>query len=641
MCGIAGIVGPGELRRDIAAMVAAQAHRGPDDHGIWIDDKAGVALGHNRLSIIDLSAAGRQPMTDGHGLWLIFNGEIYNYRELYSELSGFPFRTQTDSEVILAAWRRWGERCLERFIGMFAFALWDERTRSLFCARDRLGVKPLHYAWHNGRLIFASEAKAILAAGVPAAPDMDAWAAYLVHGLYDHSERTFFSGIRTLPPGHCASFAGGRWTTRRYWEPATFAAEPLVLSDDAAADRLNELFKDSVRLRLRADVPVGVNLSGGLDSSMLVATADQLIGDGNGRMETFTLSFGDPQYDEQSFADQVPRRNEWLRHVVVIKPEECWNLLTPGLWHQEAPFGGVATVGYHKLHREARRQGIVVLLDGQGADETLAGYPYFRPHYWCDLLEAKQSATLRRELRALPADERAEWLAHTRALMRLNDLSLHYDGTSTVPAAGLSPDLVQRAARRPGFERPFADRLSSALWRDTRHTKLPRVLRMNDRLSMASSAELREPFLDHRIVELAFRLPSRQKIRLGQGKFVQRHALRTILAPRIHEQAKRLVVTPQREWFRGAFQPLTEEVLHSKSFAQRGLFSPGQAQRAYADFAGGRGDNSFFAWQWINTELWFRTFIDGSTRPRVQSLDAIYAGRHAEATPGQSAAYGT
>jgi asparagine synthase (glutamine-hydrolysing) len=624
MCGIAGIVGAGDLREDITRMVAAQAHRGPDDHGIWIDERAGVALGHNRLSIIDLSAAGHQPMTDGNGLWLIFNGEIYNYRELRTQLTGYSFRSQSDSEVILAAWRRWGPDCVTRFIGMFALAVWDEKTRELVCVRDRLGIKPFLYAWHANRFLFSSEAKAILAAGVPAVADLQTWATYLVHGTYDHSERTFFAGLQTLPPAHYGRLKNGQWSVHRYWDPLPAADSPLALSDDEASAALTSLFEDSVRLRLRADVPIGVNLSGGLDSSMLVAAADKWLGDAEGELETFTASFGDPAYDEDSFAERVPRRSRWRRHVVRMDPEECWEQLPVGLWHQEAPFGGVATVAYHKLHAHARSRGIIVLLEAQGADEIFAGYPYFLPAYWRDLLEAGQGALLRREWRAMAPKQRDRWIAHTRSLMRDGGLSVHYDGTAHLPSSGLDPSLVRLAGPYPEFEAPIAGHLAKALWRDTRYSKLPRVLRMNDRLSMASGTELREPFLDHRIVEFAFRLPSQQKIRLGQGKFVERHALRGVLPPAACREPKRMVVTPQREWLRGPLRARTEEVLASRSFAERGLFDPASALRSFRRFAEGEGDNSFFAWQWINAELWFRACVDGATRVRPRSLAEAY-----------------
>jgi asparagine synthase (glutamine-hydrolysing) len=370
---------------------------------------------------------------------------------------------------------------------------------------------------------------------------------------------------------------------------------------------------------------------------MLVVAVDRLLGNGEGRIETFTASFGDPRYDEDSFADRIPRRNHWQRHVVRIDADECWDALVRGLWYQEAPFGGVATVAYHKLHAEARKRGVIVLLEAQGADEIFAGYPYFRPAYWRDLLDAGRYQALRSEWRALPREERRKWIDHLRKLLRTGTLAVHYDGTSHLRETGLARDLVQMANGAPDFEAPFSSHLENALWRDTRHTKLPRVLRMNDRLSMASSTELREPFLDHRIVEFAFKLPASQKIRLGQGKYVQRHALRAQLPASVRTEPKRMVVTPQREWFRGSLRRRAEDILSSRSFAERGLFEPKSAQAVFRAFADGQGDNAFFIWQWVNVELWFRTFIDADTRAGSRTLAEVYDDPWKRTTIGETA----
>ena len=238
MCGISGIVGEGWERSQLEAMVAIQDHRGPDDNGIYVNASGLVGLGHNRLSIVDLTDAGHQPMVNrDRTVWIVFNGEIYNYLELRQELKGYPFRSRTDTEVILAAYERWGENCVEHFVGMFAFAIWDERTKSLFCARDRLGIKPFHYAWHQNAFLFASEIKAILAADFRAEPNRKVWATYLTHGIYDHGPETFFAGICTLPPGHTLKVCNGEESVRCYWHLPTVARERLILSDDEAGAR--------------------------------------------------------------------------------------------------------------------------------------------------------------------------------------------------------------------------------------------------------------------------------------------------------------------------------------------------------------------------------------------------------------------
>lgn len=610
MCGIAGIVGQGWNREQLEAMVSIQQHRGPDGRGIYIDKRRLVGLGHNRLSIIDLSTAGHQPMSNYDStLWIVFNGEIYNYLELRAELSDYPYRSLTDTEVILAAYERWEKRCVDHFIGMFAFAIWDARRQRLFCARDRLGIKPFHYAWHNVCFLFASEIKAILGAGLPTVPNLSMWATYLTHGYYDHSVETFFEGVCSLAPGHMLTLEGGRLSVCSYWDLPTVAANPLTLTEDEATAQLCCLFGDAVKLRLRSDVSLGVNLSGGLDSASLIVTVDRLL-KSHGEVQTFTASFSDPLYDEQEFADVVVRETCWMPHVQRLSANEVWNIAWESIWYQEAPYGGIATLAYHHMHRLARECGVIVLLEGQGVDEMLAGYSYFRPAYYLDLLESGCGQELRRELRADLANNH-QWLESIRHLRAGEGTNVYQDGTSYLQPQCVSDDVRALAGDPPEFPRPFRDRLTNALYQDLRYTKLPRVLRMNDRLSMAFGCELREPYLDHRLVEFLFRLPGRQKIRLGQSKFLLRHAMAGNLPDCVRLASKRGVVTPQREWLRTTLRSQMEEIIHSRSFAERGLFDVREVQAAYRRFNAGQGQNSFFVWQWANTELWFRRFVDG------------------------------
>ena len=609
MCGIAGIVGTNWERATLESMISIQHHRGPDAGGIYVNPSQQVGLGHNRLSIVDLSAAGHQPMENHDGaVWIAFNGEIYNYLELRSELNDYPYRSRTDTEVILAAYDRWGEHCVERFIGMFAFALWDERKQHLFCARDRLGIKPFHYTWHKNNFLFASEIKAILAAGYRAEPNWPIWATYLAHGIYDHSSDTFFAGIHTLPPGHILKVKNGQESIRSYWDLPTLAAEPLALPDDEAGAHLLELLRDSVRLRLRSDVPLGVNLSGGLDSSSLMIMVDSLVQD-QSEVKAFTASFFDPKYDEQNFASQVQCNNQWARQLQRLDSGRAWTIAQEALWHQEAPYGGIATLAYHHLHQLARDSEVTVLLEGQGVDEILAGYNYFRPYYYLDLLEQQRWQELRHELAA--CDGSGDWeLNAMRQLRSGAGLNVYQDGTSHLQTHCVQPDVRKLADSHPQFPRPFKDHLTNVLYRDLRYTKLPRVLRMNDRLSMAFSRELREPYLDHRLIEFVFRLPGSQKIRRGQSKFLLRSAMEGRLPDSIRIASKRGVVTPQREWLRTDLLPQVDEIIHSQSFAERELFDVNEVRSSYAKFCAGEGDNAFFVWQWVNAELWWRMFID-------------------------------
>ncbi len=646
MCGISGLLGP--LARDsgpIRSMVRVQHHRGPDASDSWLGEHPPVALGHNRLSILDLSDAGRQPMTSRDGRYqLVFNGEIYNYLELRDELEG-PWRSGSDTEVLLAAWARWGTAALPRLNGMFAFAIWDAQERTLTCARDRLGIKPLHYAWIGDSWAFASEIKALLAAGLPARPDEDTWAAYLAHGVYDHGPASFFAGVNSLPGGHHLSIDhSGRKPVAgspvAWWDP-TRGPDLADASDAELEDRFLELLDDSVRLRRRADVPVGVNLSGGMDSATLMTAVDRQIGKG-AAVETFTAGFGDPRYDEGDFADQVPRVANWVRNHEVISAGDVWKDAAHLNWHQEAPFGGIATLGYFRLHRRAHERGVTVLLEGQGGDELLAGYRYFETPFHLDLLKAGQKARLRTEIRAShalggPTPESA--MAALRALETATETgeagpARYQDGSSHLRTDLLQADWVERAGTAPHFNRPWPDHLRNALHRDLRHTKLPRVLRMNDRLSMAFSRELREPYLDYRMVEFCLALPANQRIRDGWSKELMRRAASRRIPEQLVRTPKRAIVTPQREWLRGPLRPAVEALLNDGAFAERGIFDAQKSKVAFEEFCAGDGGNAFFIWQWISAELWWRRFVDSDDRPLDVALGVPPLRKSSPANPG-------
>lgn len=610
MCRFAGLVGGDVAPSEIQAVLRAQTHGGPDDQGSYRDPRHPVTLCHNRLSVVDTSRAGRQPMTlpDADAV-LVYNGELYNYKELRKRLPTRAWRSATDSEVLLAAYLEHGMQAVSQFNGMFAFAIWDGRRRRLVCARDRLGIKPFHYAVHRGAFYFASEVKGMAALGLPLGPDMRTWAEYVVHGCSDHSSRTFFHGVRSLPPGHTLVVDLSRPAdprVERYWNLPSLARDAVRISLREAQEELVALVDDSVGLRLRADVSVGLNLSGGLDSASLLASMEQH-STGNST-STFTAAFGDPAYDESSFADQVPGRANWTRTFARTEPRDVVALADKAVWHQEAPFGGIATLAYHRLHEAAKEAGVVVLLEGQGVDELLAGYRYFLPYHLLDLLDTGRLRRLRRELACVGAERRRSLAREVRRLADGGSANVSQDGT-----AHLRPGCASRTARElagvpPAFDQPFPDHLRNALYRDLAHTKLPRVLRMNDRLSMASSRELREPFLDHRIVEFAFGLPGSFKVRNGATKYLLREAMAHRLPDAVRLTPKRAVVTPQREWLAGPLAPFVEEIVNSDAFGRRGLFDQAEVVKEFARFRTEGSANSFHVWQWVVAELWFRRF---------------------------------
>jgi asparagine synthase (glutamine-hydrolysing) len=573
MCGIAGILGDGWQRDELEAMVACQRHRGPDGQGLYVDPCGRAGLGHNRLSIIDLSSAGRQPMADPHGrYWICFNGEIYNYVELRDELSAdHEFRTRTDSEVLLAAYIKWGEKCLDRLIGMFAFAIWDEKSKVLFAARDRFGVKPFYYGVRpDGAFVFASEIKALHAGGLPAIADKTAWATYLAHGVHDHTERTFWEGVRALPAGSLLKWRDGRSQVSSWYDVAERIGTSL---DERSIAEVQEeylsLLASSIRLRFRSDVPVGINLSGGLDSSTLLAIVHSVQG-GDSDVKAFTFCTGDPQYDELPWVRQMLKQTRHELVVCNLTAEEVPVLAESVQRHQDEPFGGIPSLAYARLFERAREHGVIVLLDGQGMDEQWAGYDYYG--------------------NPTNGGSAVSFVQGTRS--------------SAVRAECLVPEFSVLSDR---FEPPAVfggDRLRNLQYRDVRYTKIPRALRFNDRVSMRSSTELREPFLDHRLFELALAQPAERKIKDGTRKWLLRRITRELLPGGVVEAPKRPVQTPQREWLRGPLRSWADDCIEMALKRCAGDWLDRQKVRtAWLEYNNGSSDNSFFVWQWISLGL--------------------------------------
>ena len=574
MCGIAGLFGRGWDPQQLDSMVAYQRHRGPDAHGTYCDpghhsSSQNSILGHTRLSIIDLSAAGAQPMSGLGGSMIVFNGEIYNYLELRAELSGYPFRSRSDTEVVLAAYEHWGESCLDRFIGMFSFMIWDPRNQKLFAARDRFGVKPLYYhRRRDGRLAIASEIGALRAAGIAEQPDPIAWATYLSWGLTDHSARTFWTGISSLPGGHKLIWQNGEVVISRWYDLAGAVGDGWDERSDVEVEaEYRSLLEDSVRLRFRSDVPVGVNLSGGVDSSVLLGLVHAIQGK-ESDVSVFTFVTDDAQYDELPWVRQMLDRTRHRLISCLLTPEQVPDLAVSVQGYEDGPFGGIPTLAYARIFEEARAEGVTVLLDGQGMDEQWAGYDYYRHG------DSTSGTSL-------------------------------VQGTATSP---VRPECLARefAALAEPFEaaQPFSDRLRNLQYRDAIYTKIPRALRFNDRVSMRSSRELREPFLDHRLFELALRQPARRKIQRGNGKWMLREIAKDLAPDTLAVAPKRPVQTPQREWLRGPLADWAKSLVdEAVAVAGGGWLDSACVSEQWERFRRGEGENSFFVWQWVNLGL--------------------------------------
>ncbi|MEZ5428784.1 MAG: asparagine synthase (glutamine-hydrolyzing) [Pyrinomonadaceae bacterium] len=571
MCGIAGAFGKSWNSEQLDKMISIQHHRGPDNEGSYQDPTAIAGLGHNRLSIIDLSRAGQQPMRSNSGnYYIVFNGEIYNFLELKCALeSEYEFRTQTDTEVLLAAYQKWGPDCLDRLIGMFSFVIWDKAKKTAFIARDRFGVKPLYYHQKNdGTLLIASEIKALHAAGVRKEFDEKIWATYLTHGIYNHTERTFWKGICSLPAGHQMVWKNHRTEISRWYDIAERIGDEFDQRPEAVVeDEYFELMKESVKLRFRSDVPVGINLSGGLDSSSLLGLVHAVQGF-NSKVKAFTFITGDPDYDELPWVGQMLAKTNHSLIISKLSPKDVPRLAADVQYYQDEPFGGLPTLAYAGIFEKARENGVIVLLDGNGMDEQWAGYDYY------------QSA--------------------------LNGNSANViQGTKEKP---VRPECLtgefRSLAEKPEFPEVFPDKIRNLQYRDINFTKITRAMRFNDRISMRSSTELREPFLDHRMFELALRQPVERKISNNVRKKMLRRIAQRMIPQRLSESPKRPVQTPQREWLRGDLREWADEhIKQAGSYFSGSWFDKKSIIEVWRKFCDGQSDNSFYIWQWISLSL--------------------------------------
>jgi asparagine synthase (glutamine-hydrolysing) len=623
MCGIAGILGDirsGDRER-VAAMTDIQFHRGPDDSGLA--EVPGAVLGHRRLSVIDLSHGAAQPMiAPGGRHLLVFNGEIYNYRELRRELEGhYHFRTSTDSEVLLAALLRWGEGALERLNGMFAFCLYDCHTREALLARDRFGQKPIYLAEQDGRLLFASEVKALLAAGIKAHPDRTVWARYLLHAYYDDGAGTYFEGVTQLLPGEWARFVPGKPLQRHRWYEIARRVAPRDVGRDEAAEAVRGLLVDAARLHMRADVPVGVSLSGGLDSSALLACLG-LAGELSPKVACVSVDFGG-NLSERPWMEAAARHHGLQTRIMPYTPEDFHAHIRPMTWHLEGPIGGLMNCALAAVMAEAAREGMVVLQDGTGLDEALGGY---RNHHNLYVGLAMRAGGA--EADTAVSDYCANWgvtpdQARQAGRSALVDSVTAIDGTVPVRPELLNQDFVARWGAPLAPEPTTGDPLRDALASYLQVQKVPRNTRMKDRLSMAYSLELRLPFLDHRLVEYGLSLPPKLMFLYGRTKSIVREALAGAMDDEVRLAAKRSIQAPQGAWLmKEPMRSYVRELIGSESFASRGMFDPVKCQAAFERFCTGADANSFFVWQWINVEEWFRVFIDGDPVARPEPLSA-------------------
>ncbi len=560
MCGIAGILGKNAKSNVIDDMLMVQHHRGPDYKGKWLEE--GVALGHNRLSIIDLSNNANQPFSDKTKRYtVVFNGEIYNYIELRKKLkSSYEFQTSSDTEVLLAAFIFWGKDCLKHLNGMFSFAIYDTKSKSLFAARDRFGVKPFFYHKSNNSFYFSSEIKAIHAAGIKKKPHEEIWASYFAYGSYGMPDETFWEEIYQLPGGHYLELKNKTISITKWY---VFEEEVKKFDEKIPFNEVKEkyaaLLKNSIELRFRADVSVGFNISGGLDSSTLLVFVNQMEGKEN--INAYTFYCGHKDYDELFWVKEMINTTQNPLNKVLLTVDHFTKEIDFLTHIQDEPCGGIPTIAYSKIFKEARKDDVIVLLDGQGMDEQWAGYDYY---------------------------------------LKKNDQLIQGMKGSPFKKNVLSKEFLSKA-KKPSYPTPFENELLNKQYRDLFYTKIPRALRFNDRVSMAYSTELREPFLDYRLVEYAFAQPYEYKIKNGIQKYLLRELVSEYLDDSITNSPKRPLQTPQREWLGHELSDYVEskiENLKDSDFSS--WFDINEMSNEWQKYKDGDNDSSFHIWQWVS-----------------------------------------
>ncbi len=651
MCGIAGIVNRDRTRpadrAAVRAMMDAIAHRGPDDEGAHFD--GAVGLGFKRLSIIDL-ATGNQPLTNEDGsLWIVFNGEIYNYLELRRDLARHhTFKTQSDTEVLLHLYEELGERCLERLNGMFGFVIWDARQQRLFAARDRLGIKPLYWTLDAGRFAFASEPKALVASGVAnAEPDPHGLEEYLTF-QFCLGDRTLFKNIHKLEPGHYLSFRPFKDAAPhivRYWD---FNYEvDTHHTEEYFVEQLLVLLQDSVRLQLRSDVPVGAHLSGGMDSSTVVCLAAPVYG---GKFHTFTGGFREgPQYDETRYARTVAAHVNSAHHEIWPEARQFAEIMPWLIYMMDEPAAGPGLFPQYFVSKLAR-ENVTVVLGGQGGDEIFGGYARYLIAYLEQCLkgtifgtqdEGKYLVTwesivpnlgLLRQYQPLLQSFWRDGLFEDMDRRYFRLVSRMEDADSVISDSAWNDG--SRARMLESFQRVFNDPATKSYFNKMTNfdlkTLLPALLHVEDRTSMSVSLESRVPLLDHRIAELVTRMPPTTRFKGGDTKRVFREAVRALVPQEIFDRRDKMgFPVPLAEWFAGPLREFLHDTLLSTHARQRGLYKMDGVEKLL-------GKEQKFGrqlWGLLCLELWHRAFVDGDQLPKRAAGEPVFAGARPNGGP--------
>lgn len=654
MCGISGILCLDAERiadiRLLREMTNTVRHRGPDDEGYFLcspetgvresfsgqdssaevkalhprldeGEKARLGFGFRRLAILDPGAGGHQPMSDPElGLHIVFNGEIYNHVELREELNraGYGFRSRSDTEVILKAYHAWGDDCLKRFNGIWVLAIWDEKQRRLFCARDRFGVKPFYYCIHDQVLYFGSEIKQLLLTPVNKSLNRPMlWRAMKINSLQVYGGETFWTNIHALEPGTAMAVKDGQiavWTHHRL-DPSTFGSSSLSLED--ATERYRALFQRAVGWQMRSDVEVGACLSGGLDSSAIVCSA---VRHSDIQLQTFSSYFAElPQLDERRWIAEVASACGCVSHLTSPKVDDALQWFAEATWFNDLPLGAGFAAQYAVM-RLAREHGVKVLLDGQGSDELTAGYKHAQYRWLGDLLRDRRQGKIGTELKAYLSNhtlpQNLAGIAKTLLAAAFPESRLYEMEFWHLRFEPFNREFTTQAKRslETGILSRIADlegtRLANFLYNEVYFTSLPTLLHWEDRMSMAASIESRVPFLDHELVEFAFSLPSAFKIRHASGKHIHRQAMRPIVPRAIAERRDKAVFgSPfHAVWLRGGMKAAVNELFSSTEFRRRGIWDLPRVWANWQKYQKGDNSQAEMIFNVFALENWFRSF---------------------------------
>jgi asparagine synthase (glutamine-hydrolysing) len=628
MCGITGRfnfsptqpIDRGRLR----AMTTALAHRGPDADGYYIGD--GVGLGHRRLSIIDLST-GDQPLSNEDGtIWTVFNGEIYNFAEVREELESFGhvFRTNTDTEIIVHGYEQWGPDAVTRFRGMFAIALWDAPRRRLLLVRDRLGVKPLYYSLLSSGMVFGSEIKALLQdPDVPRDWSAEALDAYLAL-QYVPCPQTIYEAVFKLPAAHYLLAEPGRVSIKRYWD-LPFTGTGDISREDEYLDQLEALLFEAVKLRMISDVPLGAFLSGGIDSSLVVAAMTK---QSTSRVVTTSVGFSEHAFNELAYARTVATHLKTDAHEKVVEPDIA-DLLPKLAWHLDEPFADSSAVPTYYVSKAAREH-VTVALSGDGGDELWAGYARHR---------VEHSELMVRRLLGASGTHLAGWVGAKLPLTMKGARSLRHlaldpaDAYAKKHAYGLFDDSVRTGLysrdfaltvrdadpyisfRRAHEACASADPLDRALYVDVNTYLVDDILTKVDKMSMAVSLEARDPLLDHKLLEFSATIPSALKLKKGRSKYLLRRLLERYVPASIVDRPKHGFSAPVGEWLRGPLSRMAGDLLQDGRLRDRGIFDASAVRKLWIEHRSREHDHTHRLWSLMMLELWFREYVDNASRP--------------------------